>query len=148
MPMSPSPNAVPGGGDLGTRSHHRVTELATSPELLSLQGAARGCVDLLLRGTREGSLTRHDVAWQRHPFSTPFPLASQPLDEASPCSVFPPRLESTVQSVLSWAPSETWRAPSKASSKSHLRESFSLFTCPRESNRAGVWDAFHPLRSI
>ena len=67
---------------MGTRSHHHVTELATSPELLSLQGIARGCVDLLLRGTQEGSLTRHDVAWQRHPFSTPFVLASQPLDEA------------------------------------------------------------------
>lgn len=50
----------------GTRSHRHVTASATSPELLWLQ-------DLLLRGTQEGSLARHEVAWQRHPLSTPLP---------------------------------------------------------------------------
>lgn len=135
-----------GGSDMGPRSHHHVTQLATSPELLLLQGTARGCVDLLLRGTQEGSLTPHDVAWQRFPLLQPRSLWPHSLwMKHGPCSVFPPRLESMVQSVLRRAPSETWRAPSKASHKPHLRESFSLFTCPRESSRAGNWDTHQIL---
>lgn len=102
-------------------------------------------MDLLLRGTQEGSLTRHAVAWQRHPFSTPFPLASQPLDEAQSLLRLPsmPRVHCAGRAEP--GTSETWRAPSKASRKPHRRESFSLFTWPRESDRAGIWDTFRIL---
>lgn len=69
LPVSPAPSAVPGGGDVGARSHHHPTELA-APE-------PSGC------RAQKGSLTQHHVGWQRHA-ALPVPLASQPAGEAQP----------------------------------------------------------------
>lgn len=123
----------------GTRSHHHVTASATSPSLLWLQGTAWTCCCV---GHRRALW--HGTRWPgRDSLCPPQSLGRKHI----PCSIFPPRLEPTVQSVL-WIVASTFQGQPKISL---VVELFSVHNS--QGKQQGwclgyFWDTLHPLRSI